>query len=211
MVTAKMPTRARPQRMLHLVLRHRHALRGGVDQAGGLGADRVHVLLAHVRHQHELPGVLVALLAHAHRQVHLGRLALHVATELGQRVVLVRAVGIGGAQRVQVVVDLRKGRVVRLQVARVAGEQVAALAGLGVQHVLHQAVEFGAGLVVLLDFGQRLARLLVAGLVDADEHTGREQGKDEVNSYTRYGERTRPFHPSTSALCIEFAHVMTQG
>jgi hypothetical protein len=115
------------------------------DEPRRLLADGVHLLLADVGEEDELPGVLVALLAHAHRQVHLGQLALDAASQLAQRRRLVAGIGVGAPQRLEVLPDFGDRAVVRLQVAGVAGEQESARSGLGIEHVLQQAIERAAG------------------------------------------------------------------
>ena len=104
--------------------------------------------------EHDGPrGVLAGLAAHAHRAVHVRELALHVATQCvdGQ---LIRA-GIGTPQPGQDMAHLGYRGVVRLQVARIAGEQESALRGLRLEHLLLQLLQGRPGLGLPRHLAQR--------------------------------------------------------
>ena len=57
-------------------------LGAAIDQRVGLLANRLHVLLAHVRMEDELPCILVALPAQAQAQFHLGQFARDFARQI---------------------------------------------------------------------------------------------------------------------------------
>jgi hypothetical protein len=144
------------------------------------------VLLAHVGGQHELPGLLIAFLAHAHAEVHFGQLARDVPRHLAELGELLRVGREQLAQRVQVLVNVGQGGVVGLQVAPVARQQVAALAGLGVQHVLQQFVDGAAGHLGLFNVGRRLGRLAKTRLIDEDKEGGGQHCQGQADGHFGY-------------------------
>ena len=124
------------QRLGDLGLGRAHLAVAGVDQLDDLAADGVHLVHAHVGGQHKLPGFFIALLAHAYAQVHLRQLARYAARQQCELRQLRRVGGVVPAQGVQGLVEVGGCRVVRFQVFGVPGQQIAALTGLGIQHLL---------------------------------------------------------------------------
>ena len=160
------------QRLLDLSLACADADSLLLDQCAGQGADGIHVFLAHVGGQHELPGVIVALASQAQAQFHFGELSPHLAREFGKLRHVCGFTSKNSAQLAQVGVDCRHCPLIGFQVGLVAGEQVTAVAGFCVQHVLQQFVEQCTCILHMCHVHQRLVGALVAGLVDAHQGDG---------------------------------------
>jgi hypothetical protein len=89
-------------------------------------------------------------------------------------------------RRVQVLVDIGQGGVVGLQVARVARQQVAALAGFRIQHVLQKFVDGTAGQLGLFNAGCRLGRLAKTRFIDEDEEGGSQHCQGQADGHSGY-------------------------
>ena len=174
------------QRTPHLHLTDLHPAGTGPDQFDGLLPDCIHVLLADIRHHHKLPGLLVALLAHAHRKFHFGELALDIPSQLGQGGEFVRVRRIEQPQVVQLRGRFRHCGAVGFQVARVGGQQEAAGTRLCVQHVLQQLVQRATGSGGLGDVVQCARRSAVARFVDPDQDARRNEGQKQADRHLRH-------------------------
>jgi len=154
-----------------------------VDEGLGVLADGLHVLHAHIGVQDELPGILIALAAQLEAQLHFGELARDLARQQGQLLHVVGRVEELVAQVVEVLLHAGQRLVVGFQVAVVAGEQVAALAGLGIQHALQQAVQGPVRHLAVGHLGDGLLGAHVTDLVDPHQHHGREQRHGQAQGH----------------------------
>ena len=129
---------------MNLLLTDFHFLGADFNQPGGLLANQLHLLLAHICGDDELPSIFLALPPHSNGKVHFSHFSGDAArqrTQLGQ-LLFVR--GEQDSQAVQVLPCFIDSRVIRLQVPRVARQQISALPGFSVQHVLKQFINCGA-------------------------------------------------------------------
>ncbi len=108
----------------------------GVNQPQALFADGVHLVHAHVCRQHKLPRLLVALLAHANAEFHLGQLARDATGQQVKFREIVWVWGVKPPQGLHCLGDVCCRAIVWLQVFPVPCQQIATLPRFRVEHLL---------------------------------------------------------------------------
>ena len=171
------------QRLLDLLTALLQALVAAGDELLRMLADRLHVFLAHIGVEDELPRVFVALAAQAQAQFHLGQLARYLPRQQRKLLHVCRRAHELHAQAVEIGLHGGHGLVVGLQVGFIAREQIAALTGFCIQHALQQLVHIrpcGKSLGQLL---HRILRAHVPHLVDAYQHHGSKQRHGQAQGH----------------------------
>ena len=169
-----------------------HLAIAGIDQFGDLAADHIHLLHADIGRQDEFPGILIALFAHAHTQIHLCQFARHVDRQSTEFSKLGRVGRIVPAQGFKRLIDVGGCSVVRIQVLRVAGQQVASLPGLRVQHVLQQFGHRSARGMGFFKTCGGLGGQLKTGFVGGNQNDRRQHRQRQADCHFGY---YKPSHP----------------
>ena len=193
------------QRVLDVLQVLGRALVYACQQLARVVADGIHVLHAHVGEHDEAPGLLVALAVQAQAELHLAHLSFDLARQRREDRQLLRVVDEDLAQLVHVVVDGRDRLAVGLQVALLPRQQVAAQARLRIQHQPQQLADLRAGVLGLGHGLQRLGGALVAGLVNADQQHGRDDGECQADRNSSEIYPTHK-HPLTYKIFADILH-----
>ena len=153
------------------------------QQGPGMLANRLHLLLAHVGGQDELPGVLVALTTQAQAQLHFSQLARNLPRQLVEHLHVFGGIPKLLAQSFNAGMHRGQGLVVRFQIGGVASEQVTTLPRLGIHHALQQGIDGLACLQAVRHLRHGLLRSHLAGLVDAHQHNGCQHGHGQADGH----------------------------
>ena len=141
------------------------------QQPGAQHANCLHLFLANVGH-HQFPRSLgFTFFVQADRERNLGQLGLGQAMQFFQRAAQLGVFAIVRVEEAERVLDTRKGPLVGCEVFLAVGQQVTALAALGLENALCQPHNGGAGRARLAQVVERPGRLPVRTL--ADEHHGK--------------------------------------
>ena len=171
------------QRLLDLLAALLQAHVAAGDELLRVVADRLHVFLAHIGVEDELPRVFVALAAQAQAQLHLGQFARYLPRQQRKLLHVFRRGHELHAQAVEILLHGGHRLVVGLQVGFIARKQIAALAGFCVQHALQQLVHIrpcGESLGQLL---HGILRAHMPHLIDAYQNHGSKQRHRQAQSH----------------------------
>ena len=171
------PKTPQRQRDVQLGTARTHGAGLVLQQLGAGGADGVHLLAPDVGHQNFLARLAAAFFIEPQGQGQLGELGLGQAMQALQQRLGFGVVAVVGVQHPVGLFNAQQRLGIRLQVLLAVGQQVAALAGFGVQHAALQHLDLGAGRAHGAEFLQGAGRAPVRGFTD--KHRRRRGGEGQ--------------------------------